>query len=258
METQRQVQSVQRALQILRALAATGDRGAGIVELSETVQLPVSTAHRLVTTLRNEDYVIQDVASGRYLVGPGAYIVGSTFRRRTGFQRMARPYLISLVDEINETVNLAIRLYDEALYIDQVQSRQTMKMFMSPGTRVPLVCTGVGKVLLAGMLPFERSNVLSRAATVSSCSRRRLDQTSLDRTIDLVTDQGFALDDEEFEEGIRCVAVPIFNDLRATTAAISASAPAQRLGGERLHAIVDALLRASTEISSRLGWIPPT
>lgn len=139
------VQSVERAFQLLEALADSGGV-ATLSELSTSSGLPMPTIHRLVRTLVQQGYVRQDTAR-RYTLGPRLIRLGETAGRLLG--NWARPYLAELMEATGETANLAVLEGGEVVYVGQVQSRRSMRMFTEVGRRVQPHCTGVGKALLA-------------------------------------------------------------------------------------------------------------
>lgn len=149
------MQSVERAFQLLEALADSGGI-ATLSELSTTSGLPMPTIHRLIRTLVQQGYVRQDTAR-RYTLGPRLIRLGETSGRLLG--SWARPYLAELMEATGETANLAVLEGGEVVYVGQVQSRRSMRMFTEVGRRVQPHCTGVGKALLA-QLPEEETRAL--------------------------------------------------------------------------------------------------
>lgn len=246
------VQSIQRAVSILETLAGE-QRETGIVALSKQVHLPASTVHRLLTTLIYTGLVAQNPETGNYRIGIRAFEVGSAFLEQTHLRDVTRPSMRELGKSINETVNLALRHGNEAVYVDQVECDRTLKTFTRPGARVPLYCSGVGKVLLAGYPAAEIDTALAGVALSPRTPATITDVDSLRHQIDLVRTKGYALDDEEFEQGVRCVAAPIYNHGGETVAALSVSAPAFRLDGQRLDQLINETCQAANSISQQLG-----
>jgi len=137
-----------RALALLNRISEATD-GATLTELAQQVGLPPSTAHRLLTTLEQERYVRFDHDGRLWSVGVQAFVIGCTFTRTRSLVGISRPLMRRLMEESEETVNLAIEDQGEMVYLAQVECRQMMRAFARPGTRVPLHCSGVGKAVLS-------------------------------------------------------------------------------------------------------------
>jgi IclR family acetate operon transcriptional repressor len=250
------VQSIQRALSLLEALEDS--RGeVGIAELSKRVRLHVSTVHRILATLVARGYARQSPETGRYALGAKALHLAESYLGQMDLRRVVRPVLERLSQETGETANLVILDRREALYLDKVESPQSLRIFSRIGRRAPLYCTAVGKVLLAfrpegqvnallGRGPFER---LARHTITSAVQVRR--------ELEKVRDQGFALDREECEEGACCIAVPIRNAQGDVEAALGISAPTTRLTPRRMEELVPIMLRTGREVSAQLGFSGP-
>jgi IclR family acetate operon transcriptional repressor len=163
----------------------------------------------------------------------------------------ARPHLSRLVDAIGETANLAMLDGDRVVYVAQVPSRHSMRMFTEVGRRVHLHCTGVGKVLLAGLPDDDVRQVLARAGMPARTPRTLTDPDVLLAELHLTVVQGYAIDDGEQEAGVRCIAVPVPGG--ALPAAISVSGPETRLGSEAAPRVVALLRSAATGLAADLA-----
>lgn len=230
------MQSVDRALDVLEALAREG-KPLGVGELSGLTGLPQGTAHRLLQGLHQRGYVRRD-ASRKYSLGTAAVRLADAAQR--SLARSARPYLAELVSLSGETANLAVREGDGVVYIAQVSSPHTLRMFAEVGRHVPPHSTAVGKVLLAAMPRAEALAVLRRTGLPASTRSTITDIDDFEAELDRVADQGWAADDEEQETGVRCVAVPAGGPGR-TLAAMSLSGPAERFAGRRTRGLVEAM-----------------
>lgn len=253
--TRTQVESVRaldRGLAILETLARDGELS--LTQLAERVNLPNSTTYRLLETLRKRGFATQSPETGLYRVGIRALEVGGSFAVRLRLHEVALPAMKALVDEVNETVNLAVLDGRDAVYVGQVEGRQLVRMFTQIGARTPLHCTGVGKVLLAWRSPEEVQGLLGegpyRAYTPHTITRIEPLLEELAR----VRQRGYAVDNEERELGVRCVAAPIRDLSGQVVAALSLSAPASRLGDERASALASRVQAAARQISGWLGY----
>lgn len=251
------VQSLDRALDILEALAASGGE-IGLSELSERVGLHVSTVHRLLAVLVSRGYARQNGPSGRYALGSHLLkLASSAFGTgQFDFRLEARPVLQELSDASGETTNLVILLDQHIVYVDQVASRHTVRMFTQVGSRAPIYCTGAGKALLAFRSPAEVESYLAAetwerhtASTIVSAEAMRCE-------LDRVRVRGYAFDDGELDDDVHCVAAPTFDHTGVAVAAISVSGPATRFTYEHMQLVAPVLLRATSELSAKLGYRP--
>ncbi|MDR5695830.1 MAG: IclR family transcriptional regulator [Armatimonadota bacterium] len=247
------VQAVDRALAILEALAES-ERPMGLVELSTRVGLHVSTVHRLLSTMSRRRFVTQDPESGRYRLGMRAFEVGSAAIQQVELREVARPYLRWLMEETQETANLAVLIDGEVVYIDQVESQNLVRMFTRVGRRVPAHCTGVGKILLAGLSDDEVQRILDERGLPRFTPHTIVDPRKLLHELERVRASGFALDNEEREVGVRCVAGPVRDHEGRVVAAVSISGPSSRITEDRIPHLIQAVRTATSRISMELGW----
>ncbi|MFY9779281.1 MAG: IclR family transcriptional regulator [Candidatus Baltobacteraceae bacterium] len=246
------VQSVDRTLDVLESLASR--RGAtGISELAQLVGLHVSTVHRLLATLVDRGYVRQDPESSRYHLGSRIFMLASAADVHLDLRLVARPYLERLMRNSGETANLVTMSEREVVYLDQVASMHLVKMFTPPGMRAPLYCTGTGKLLLAYKPAAFVESVLS-APMKRFTAKTIVSRTALESELSAIRKNGFAVDDEEMEEGVRCLAVPIFDRRRQCVGALSVSGPATRLTPERVHKLASTARAVADELSRQLGF----
>ncbi|HEY8475899.1 MAG TPA: IclR family transcriptional regulator [Chloroflexota bacterium] len=245
------VQAIHRALDLLEALACYR-QGARLSDLSRTVRLAPSTTHRLLSTLAARGYVRQDDASSRYLLGPRLLGLVGQVGEQDELRVHARPILEALVEATGETANLAVCDGAEMVYVEQAQTWKLARIFTAVGTRVPLHSTGVGKVFLA----FGPTATVEAALAAELPRRTPLTLTSREallREIDVVRRRGYAVDNEEHEEGVRCVAAPVFGANGRLVAAMSVSAPSSRLTPSMVSAVAPRVVRAAAELSALLG-----
>lgn len=240
------VRSLERAFELLEHLADGGGELA-LSELTERSGLPMPTIYRLLQTLAAQGYVRQQ-PSKRYALGPRLIRLGDGASRLLG--TWARPILARLVDQVGETANMAILEADEVVYVAQVPSRHSMRMFTEVGRRVQPHCTGVGKALLAQLPPDQARAILGRTNLVAHTPRTLTDLDSLLAAMVVIREQGYALDDEEQELGVRCVAVPIPGS--PTPTAISVSGPSGRMTPETIAEIVPVMHEACAQFTAAL------
>lgn len=246
------VQSLDRAIVLLDLLADAGGE-VGISRLAELSGLPLPTIHRLMRSLVTHGYVRQE-ASRRYALGPRLIRLGESAARQLG--TWARPQLVELVAAVGETANLALLEGDDVVYVAQVPSTHSMRMFTEVGRRVFAHCTGVGKALLA-QLPAETvQEILARTGMPAQTPHTLTDPATLLRELAQIRQQGYAIDDGEQEVGVRCLAVPVLG--APAMAAISVSGPAARLTDEVFDRIVPLLRRAAEQLGSSFRYAEST
>lgn len=240
------VQSLTRAFELLELMADAGGE-AGLSELADATGIPLPTIHRLMRTLVHGGYARQG-PSRRYALGPSLVRLGESASRLLGL--WARPYLAQLVDLTGETANLALREGDEAVYVAQVPSKHSMRMFTEVGRRVPLHSSAVGKAILAQLPPADVQAIISRAGLSPQTEMTITDADALRRQVELVRRLGYATDLGEYEVGVSCVAVPLVGAV--ASAAVSVSGPAARLTAETRERIAPFMQQVSTELSAAL------
>jgi len=240
------VQSIDRALQLLEHLADAGG-SLRLAELEAASSLPLPTIHRLLKSLVHNGYVRQD-PSRRYTLGPRLIRLGETAGRELG--SWAKPRLAELVAEIGETANMALLEGDAVVYVAQVPSAHSMRMFTEVGRRVPAHCTGVGKALLSQLGDQQVLELLRRTGMTAQTPRTVTDPGALLAELNEVRVQGWAVDDAEQEVGVRCVAVPVAG--APTQAALSVSGPSGRITGGRVAEIAPILQRVAAGLTTDL------
>lgn len=244
------MQSVDRALDLLEALAAT-DGEASITALAARTSLHVSTAHRLLATLLRRGYVRQNPDTSRYYAGPKLAVLAEGRSRFGELRLRARPVLHTLAESTRETANLSVLDDTAAVYLETVPGPQMVRLFTTVGNRVPLHATGSGKALLAWLPTARREALLERIELHAHTAQTIADTGALRRALDEIRERGYAVDDEEFDDGVRCVAVPV-GPLGAPIAALSVSGPASRLGRPRLGELAPLLRRCAGELADSL------
>ena len=241
------VQSVGRAFELLEILAD----GGGILSLSELAEssgMPLPTIHRLLRTLVDLGYLRQQ-PSKEYALGPRLIRLGESSSHL--LTAWARPYLSSLVDELGETANLAMLDGDQIVYVAQVPSRHSMRMFTEVGQRVSPHCTAVGKALLSRLSADEVQSILGRTGMTSHTDRTIVDPARFAEAMEWSRRHGHAVDEGEAEIGVRCVAVPVLG--APSRIAMSISGPAPRMTDALLERAVPLLLSTAAELSNDLN-----
>ncbi|KRE78687.1 IclR family transcriptional regulator [Arthrobacter sp. Soil763] len=240
------VQSVERVFELLELIADAGGE-VMLSELSASTTLPLPTIHRLLRTMVTLGYVRQ-LPNRRYSLGPRLIRLGEGANKQLGV--LARPQLKSLVDRLGETSNMAVLDGDMVVYVAQVPSRHSMRMFTEVGRRAHTHATGVGKAILAQLDDETVRGIISRAGMPTPTSKSIGDIDTLLADLERIRERGYAIDEEEQEIGVRCFATAVAD--APTPMAISVSGPVSRVDQAFADRAVPVLKEAAQAISKEL------
>jgi IclR family acetate operon transcriptional repressor len=250
------VQSLRRAVSIMKVIAATPD-GTTLTEIAHATHLAPSTVHRLLTTLQQDRFAQFVPEGGRWRIGVEAFAVGRAFMGARDIGKRARPLLRQLMQTSGETANLAILSDDMAVYVEQVESRQTTRAICKPGGRAVLHSTSLGKSMLAAMRPDEVNRILSSKG-MARFTRKTIDTPAeMAHHLIEVRNAGYAVDDEEYSAGMRCVAAAVLDEHSEPIGAISISGPTIRVARERLPQLGSLVRSVAGELTRELGGRNP-
>ena len=238
------VQSVERAFELLEIMASAGPSIA-FGELAARAELPQPTIHRLVRTLLNMGYVRQ-LPNRHYALGPKLIRLGESAARLIGSS--ARPHLAGLVERTGESANMAVLDNDMAVYVAQVPSPHSMRMFTEVGRRVHMHSTGVGKALLMQLSDEAVLALMKRTGMPAANENTCTTTDALMRDIELSRSRGYAVDEGEQEIGVRCFAVPVPD--APTLTAISISGPESRLTLKSATKVTPLLKQVARDLAS--------
>ncbi|MFC0470908.1 IclR family transcriptional regulator [Halalkalibacter kiskunsagensis] len=248
------VQSVDRALVIVSALSGEKN-GLAIGELSNRIGLPKSTTHRLLNTLMHHGFVSRDTTNGNYCIGMKVVAIANEVLEQIDIRKVARGPLEDLVGEVKETVHLCTHNNGNAIYIDKVESDQTIRMISKVGRSVMMHCTGIGKILLAGMSNDQVETIIEKKGLPRFTENTITDKEVLFQQLDEIRQCGYAIDEVEHEEGIAGIAAPIYDHNQEVIAAISVAGPVYRILNNQVEDFLKrCLLETANEISARLGY----
>ncbi len=245
-----QLSSVANAILLLKAFSDEHSE-LGISALAERLHLAKSTVHRLASTLVDAG-MLEQSAGGQYRLGLAVFELGSLVRRKLDLSFEAKPWLMTLREQTGETVDLSILDHDGVVCVNFLESQKVNRISSGIGLRKPVHCTAEGKVLIA----FQTPQVIDRiiAATHEQRTPRTLtDPRALREELAKVRARGYAVDDEEYELGVRSLAAPVRDDTGSSVAAVGVTGPAQRLTKNRLTVISRHVDAAAKAISLRLG-----
>jgi IclR family KDG regulon transcriptional repressor len=251
------VQTIERASSILDILGQS-PQGISIRELSSKIKLPKGTIHRLLSSLSYFGYVRQAPKTRNYLLGFKLVELGNLLLNQLDLRKEAEPFLKDLAERTKETVHMVILDRNEIVYIDKVETDQHtsgLRMASRVGLRNPAHSSAVGKVLLAHFPEEEMKNFIKEKGLPKRTENTIVDPAQLKEHLKSVRAQGYAIDDEENEKGIRCVAAPIYNEVGKTVAAISISGPAFQVTKKVVQeSLRKEVMETAIKISKRLGF----
>lgn len=252
MSTNYIVQPVYKALQVLRCL---GDerRELALSEICYRVELPKTTVFRYLQTLCACGFVSHDPDTDLYRIGLRVWELGQSVNGPMRVRSVAVSIMRDLRQQFNETVNLGVLDGLEVVYVEIIESRRSLRTQALLGGRDPVYSTALGKAMLA-LKPEEQWAAHLPKTLAARTERTVTSLTRLRQTLLEVRACGFAFDDEENEEGARCIAAPIVNHHGQVLAAVSLSAPAFRLPDRLLPKATAAVKDTAAEISSHLGY----
>ena len=248
----KEVHSVARALAVVESLTRS-DHELGVSEIANVTGLAVGTVHRLLATLVYYGYVRQNAATRRY--GPGVKLLSVAAAAHERIGAISRPFLTRLMQTSQETANLAVLESKSALYVEQVPPPRMLRIFTEPGNRVPLHAAGTGKVLLAYQQPCVIESIIEQTGLPCATPNTITDPCALLEVLEQVRNQGYAMDMEEQEDGVCCLAAPVFASDGWILAATSISGPESRLSRSRLYELVPHIKSVAAALSRSINSI---
>ncbi len=252
----RPVQSIYHALQLIEIFRETPDKQElGVTELSKRLNLHKNNVFRLLATLEAKGYIEQNLQSENYRLGLNIFKLGQQFIYKLGILKLAKPFLAKIVNELNEAIYIGILREGSAIYLDVVEPDLPVKVSSRVGKDVPAYCTAIGKMQLAYASEEEINKIYMGARLKKMTNNTITSLPELKKNLSAIAEVDYAIDNEEFEGGVKCVAVPVKDYLGIPVAALSLTAPAYRLSEERIEKLVLPVIRRyANEISKRLGY----
>lgn len=247
------VQVLERALAILETLAGEESEPT-LIELSERLGLHKSTVHRLLVVLEQYRLVERNQHGGGYRLGLKLFELGSKAVARLDLRERARPYLEQLVYETGETAHLCILDHGEALCLEKVEPPRSVRVPTNIGQRHPAHCTAVGKALLA-FLPDSKLDDLIKRRGLRAYTRNTITTPAqLKEDLERVRRLGYAVDNEEVEEWLRCIGAPVRDYSGEVVASISIAGPNFRLTDDKIPMLAKVVIETADQLSAELGY----
>lgn len=242
-----------KVLNLLEVFLKDSENEIGISRMAELTGLKVSTVHRIATALVEKGYLSQQGKRGKYTLGLKFLEFGNALKRNMRIRDIALPFLEKLRMVSGESTNLAIPDQNSVVYIDHVDSNQTLRTFTQVGNRAPMYCTGVGKIFLAYMKAEEKS-FLSNLSFTRYTDNTLANFEELEKELAVIKREGASIDNGEMEIGVRCIAAPIRDSNGLVIAAVSISGPYTRLNNKRVEELKPLVVNFGLDISRALGY----
>jgi DNA-binding IclR family transcriptional regulator len=247
------VQALDRAFAVLDLLGES-ETPLGLAQVATSLQLHKSTAHRFLMVLERH-HMVERTGGGKFRLGLRLFDFGNRAIEQYDLRDRAQPHLRRLVAETEETAHLCILEQARVIYIDKIEPARSVRMITRIGASNPVHCTAVGKAMLA-FLPEDRTeDILRRTRFERFTPHTIATPEALRAEVEKTRRRGYAVDDEEYEEGLRCIAVPVLDAQRFPVAAVSISGPSFRVTAQKLPAIANHLLQCVRGISSDMGFV---
>ena len=246
------IQAIERAVSILNAFSMD-DPELGVTELADRLGLHKSTVHRFMVNLDAAGLVERNARTGRYRLGLHVFELGALVMQQMNLWDEALPFLEGLVHDTGETGHLAVLDGGEAIYIERVEARRALRVPSAIGRGYPAHATNLGKVLLAD-LPRERVEaIIAERGLAAYTSQTITDPAELEADLELIRRRGYAVDNEEYDEGLRCIGAPVRDHSGQTVAALGIGGPVTRITPERVEELGGLVMTAARGLSRRLG-----
>ncbi|MDJ0637566.1 MAG: IclR family transcriptional regulator [Paracoccaceae bacterium] len=252
---QNTIKSLDRAMEVFEFLST--DQGQTLSEISDGTSQAAATVYRILVTLEGRGLVEFDADEQLWYIGARAFVIGARYLRRTSLVERARPILRRLMETTGETANLGIEQTGSVLFVSQVETHESIRAFFPPGTLSPMYASGIGKALLAEMDDDRVRRIFESEVPVVFTPNTITDLDRLSQELAVTRQRGFAIDAEEKNLGMRCIAAPVFDMHREAVAGLSVSGPASRMDVHGVEAISAAVRDAAADLTRAIGGEAP-
>ena len=248
---QNTIKSLDRAMSVFEFLSE--GQGRSLTNLAKDLKQSPATVYRILITLEGHGLVEFDKINQVWEIGPRAFIIGSRFLRRTSLVERARPFMRRLMETTGETANLGIEQNGRVLFVSQVETNASIRAFFPPGTLSRLHASGIGKVLLAHMDEGRIDHLIGAEPIEQFTEFTLVDRAALHADLALTRRRGFAIDGEERNLGMRCIAGPVFDIHGEAIGGISVSGPTSRVSEDQIDAFSQAVVAAAKDLTEAIG-----
>lgn len=253
MTDDRSVQSINRALDIVESLAVQ-QSGLSLTDIAGEVGLPKSTVYRIISTLVKRGYVDRNT-DGNYKIGLKLIEAVSCHINSLELQTQARPYVLQIAANLGLTSHLGVMDGDKVVYIEKMDVLSSVKMYSQIGLRTHAYCSSLGKCMLSNYSKEELNAVMANCSFIKFTPNTIGSIEELHDEMSIVRKQGWAMDNEEYERGHRCIGAPIYDYRGDIIAAISASGDKHVLTDDRIESVAEYVKATALEISKGMGYV---
>ena len=246
------IQAIERAVSILNAFSAERPEY-GVTELANELGLHKSTIHRFLVNLEHAGLVERSPRTGRYRLGLHILELSGLVMQQMSLWEEALPFLEGLVRDTGETGHLAVLDNGEAIYVERVETHRALRIPSAVGRGYPAHATSLGKVLLSHLGSADVDDIVRARGLEAYTSNTIVDEAELEHELRLVKERGYAVDNEEYDEGLRCIGAPIYDHTGTVVAALGVGGPVTRVTPERVDELAKLVTRAASGVSRRLG-----
>ncbi|PJI92953.1 IclR family transcriptional regulator [Yoonia maricola] len=248
---QNTVKSLDRALEVLVQLGEM--QGGTLSEIAGALDQSPATIYRVLTTFQGRGFVDFDAQNQTWNIGPAAFLTGSHFLRRTSLVERARPIMRKLMEATGETANLGIERDGKVLFLGQVETHATIRAFFPPGTASSMHSSGIGKALLCRMDNKRQREILAASQLEQYTPFTLTDPDAMIADLHATKARGYAIDAEERNIGMRCIAAPVYNVFGEAVAGISVSGPTSRITEDRIAELATPVMEAAAQLTGAIG-----
>lgn len=250
---QNTIKSLDRAMEVFEFLSE--EQGKTLSMIADEMGQSPATVYRILVTLEGRGLVEFDGVEQVWHIGSQAFVIGARFLRRTSLVDRARPILRKLMEATGETANLGIEREGAVLFLSQVETHASIRAFFPPGTLSPMHASGIGKALLAQMDADRLDRLLTKVELQPFTDQTITDQAALKSNLTSVRENGYSVDDEEKNTGMRCIAAPVFDVNNEAIAGISVSGPTSRVSTEQIERLSHFVIDAAHQLTAAIGGV---
>lgn len=247
-------QTLVKGLRVLECVASS-DTYLSAIQVAERCDISRSTAYRLLVTLEEMNYVVR-VNESNFKIGASVFLLSKKEMDRDDLPVLAKPSLIKLNEKTGETALLTTLIGSEVISIARIESAKSVRIGSKVGSIYPAHCTAMGKAILAFVDKDKQNDLISKIDFVPRTKNTITDKDKFIQHLNQVYSQGYAIDDRESDEDVKCICAPIFNMKGEVVAAIGFSGVAFRVDKFNQDEIIDYVMQIANDVSGKLGYIP--
>jgi DNA-binding IclR family transcriptional regulator len=247
------VPAVERALDILEYLISRNE-ALGIKELSASLKIPKVSVFRIMKSLESKGYVYNQGRSGLYVLGAKVVSISNAISRDANLTQIANPYMFELARRTGQTVQLGVLFEYQVMYIDQIRTTDALTLIVPNRKPFAVNTSAGGKVLVSHLEPERLEEFLENTSLEANTPKAIVDKQQFHQELLKVKKQGYAIDDEEFARGIRCIAAPVFNSAGENIASLGITGHTQEITDDRFDRMRQDTLQIAAKISAALGY----